>query len=218
MWTGDEKFDTSEIKQMFSKYESLFWCKLKTPWPVSARDMSATSLRDISEDECYVVMTSVEDDNVPAVSGCVRANLIISGWKVTKTDAGIALTYITQIDLAGSIPASFLKTVQQQVPLCAGLVVKYIQDHGYPPTTNDCTALFKSEIFDHAKKEYASNLDGEGECKWLISKKMYPAGVKVAIVGSGGNATHEIIEDTNGNHIAVVKGINGPTTVKISKA
>jgi hypothetical protein len=180
--------------------------------------MSATSLREISQDECYVVMTSVEEESIPAVSGCVRANLIISGWKIVKTDAGVAITYITQVDLAGSIPTSFVKNVQQQVPLCAGLVVKYAKDHGYAPTIADCSADFKSETFDHAKKEYLSSLDGEGESKWLISKKMYPSGVKVVIVGSGGNATTEIIEDTNGNHIAVVKGVNGPTTVKISKA
>jgi hypothetical protein len=211
---GDEKFDTSDVKQMFNRHESLFWCKLKTPWPISPRDMSATILREISQDECYIVMTSVVDDKIPAVSGCVRANLIISGWKIIKTDAGVAITYITQVDLAGSIPTAFLKSVQQQVPLCAGLVVKYIKDHGYAPTDTDCTAEFKAESFDHAKKEYSCNLEGEGECKWLISKKMYPGGVKVHVAGNG---TVEIIED-DGNRIAVVKDINGPTTVKISKA
>ncbi|CAO3624072.1 unnamed protein product [Mucor hiemalis] len=80
----DEKFDVAELKQMYSAYESLFWCKVKTPWPISARDMSATSLREISEDECYVVMTSVEDESVPLVSGNVRANLFIPGWKLSN--------------------------------------------------------------------------------------------------------------------------------------
>ncbi|EPB90391.1 hypothetical protein HMPREF1544_02757 [Mucor circinelloides 1006PhL] len=213
----DEKYDTSEIKQMFSKVESLFWCKIKTPWPISPRDMAATSLREISEDECYVVMTSVEDDSIPAVSGCVRANLMISGWKIAKTDAGVHITYITQVDLAGSIPTAFVKNVQQQVPLCAGSVVKYVQEYGFAPTTTECTADFKSETFDHAKREYVCNLDGSGECKWMTSSKMYPNGVTVSIVGSSGNAKHEI-QDAGKGQTIVVTGIQGPTTIKISKA
>ncbi|KAI9269621.1 hypothetical protein EDC94DRAFT_599423 [Helicostylum pulchrum] len=206
----DEKFDTSEIKIMYSRLESLFWVKVKTPWPISARDMCATSLRQITEDECYVVMASVEDAAVPPVSGNVRANLIISGWKITKTDTGIDLIYITQVDLAGSIPTAFVKNVQQQVPLCAGLVVKYAEDFGYPPTSNTCTAEFKSEDFEHAEKTYVATLDGTGDAEWFICKKMYPASVKVAI---NGEATPEIV-----NNVVRVTGINGPVTVTITKA
>lgn len=212
---GDEKFDVAELKQMYSAYESLFWCKVKTPWPISARDMSATSLREISEDECYVVMTSVEDESVPLVSGNVRANLFISGWKIVKQDVGIAITYITQVDLAGSIPSSFVKNIQQQVPLCAGEVVKYAQDYGFPPSTTTCTAVFKLDNWDHSKREYTVTLEGEGEGSWLISKKMYFNGINVAIEG---NATHEIVQLENGNSIVKVNGISGLNVVKITKA
>lgn len=206
----DEKFDSSDVKQMYSRFESLFWAKVKTPWPISPRDMCSTSLREISDTECYVVMASVEDSTVPLVSGCVRANLIISGWRVLKTATGINLTYITQIDLAGSIPTAFLKSVQQQVPLCAGSVVKYAQNYGFPPTTALCTAEFNSENFDHAKKAYTATLDGSGECSWLISKKMYPSGTKVTI---NGEAKHELNEDR-----LDLSEINGPVTVTITKA
>lgn len=200
---------------MYGSFESLFWCKIKTPWPISPRDMAATSLREISDDECYVVMTSVEDDEVPLISGNVRAQLYISGWKIVKTDVGVAITYITQVDLAGSIPAAFVKSIQQQVPLCAGEVVKYAQDYGYPPTTSVCTAVFKSDNWDHSKREYTVNLEGEGEGSWLISKKMYFNGVNVAIEG---NATHDIVQLENGDSIVKVNGISGPNTIKITKA
>lgn len=206
----DDKFDSSDIKQMYSRLESLFWAKVKTPWPISPRDMCSTSLRDISEDECYVVMTSVEDPSIPVVSGCVRANLIISGWKIVKTDTGVDLTYITQIDLAGSIPTAFLKSVQQQVPLCAGSVAKYAKAYGYPPTTVKCTAEFKSENFDHAKKFYTASLEGTGECAWIISQKMYSSGTKIAITG---DAKHELTE----GRIDITE-INGPVTITITKA
>ncbi|KAG1239833.1 hypothetical protein G6F68_018248 [Rhizopus microsporus] len=118
-------------------------------------------------------MTSVTDPAVPVMSGNVRANLMVSGWKVTKTSTGaISLIYITQIDLAGSLPLSFLKAVQQQVPLCARKVVDYIKDHGYPPLLISSTAQFKEESFDHAKGLYEVHLEGEGEARWSISGKI----------------------------------------------
>ncbi|KAI8064263.1 uncharacterized protein B0P05DRAFT_554754 [Gilbertella persicaria] len=211
----DEKYDTSEIKAMYGRYEALFWVKLKAPWPVSPRDMAATSYREISEDECYIVMTSVQDVLIPPVSGCVRANLMISGWKIVKTEVGVAITYITQVDLAGSIPSSFLKSIQQQVPLCAGSVVKYIQEHGYAPTSVECSAEFKSESFEHAKKEYAASLDGVGNCSWLISRKMYPSGFKVSLTGTASEQTEDA---SSGDKLLVISGIQGPVTVKINKA
>jgi hypothetical protein len=200
---------------MYATYESLFWGKIKTPWPISPRDMSATALREVGDDECYVVMTSVQDDSIPPISGNVRANLIISGWKIAQTDAGIDVTYITQVDLAGSIPAYFLKNVQQQVPLCAGLVLKYAKDHGYPPVTTNCTAIFKSEDFNHAKREYTSHLDGEGECSWFISKKMYPNGIVSSITS---DATWGLTELENGDSIIRVYNVHEPVTVKFTKA
>ncbi|KAI8355088.1 hypothetical protein EDC96DRAFT_516251 [Choanephora cucurbitarum] len=213
MW--DEKYDSSEIKMMYSRYESLFWVKMKAPWPVSPRDICATSYREVSEDECYIAMVSVEDSAVPPVSGCVRANLMLSGWKIAKVEAGIAVTYITQVDLAGSIPSSFLKSIQQQVPMCAGSVVKYIQDHGYAPTTFECTAEFKLETFEHSKKEYVAQLDGTGNATWLVSKKMYPSGFKVSLNGKG---TEQTTDHRNGDKLLTVTDINGPLTVKINKA
>ncbi|KAI8990137.1 hypothetical protein BDB01DRAFT_780138 [Pilobolus umbonatus] len=217
----DEKFDTSEIIEMVDKHEALSWVKLRIPWPLTARDMCAVSLRDVSADECYVVMTSVEDERVPHKSGCVRANLFISGWKVQKVEEGIKLSYITQVDFAGSIPTSFVNSVNQQVPLCAGLVVKYIQERGFAPITWDCTAQFKSENFDSKTKEYSCNLDdmdGEtGTAKWLISKQMYDEGVKLSVQGPQG-VTGEVVDDEDGHKFVVVAGISGPTTVKISSA
>lgn len=214
-FSGDDKFDTSEIKEMYSRSESLFWSKLKAPWPIYPRDIAGTSLRELSDKECFVVMTSVDDESVPEVSGCVRANLIVSGWKIIKTDTGIHITYITQIDLAGYIPTSFLKNIEQQVPLCAGAVVNYINEHGFAPTTIECTAQFKTENFEHGTKEYSCNVDGAGEIRWVSSTKMYPNGIKVSIIGSGGNAQSIVETDDHNNKVISVTGINGPTTIKI---
>ncbi|KAI7877166.1 Bet v1-like protein [Lichtheimia hyalospora FSU 10163] len=208
----DEKYEVSEVKEMFTHLESLFWVKLKAPWPVSPRDFVGIALRDFDEDVCYVSMSSVEDPVAPPVSGCVRGTLLISGWKVYKTEGGIGITYITQVDMAGSIPSSFLKNIQLQVPLCAGKVVDYARSYGFPPVTVEAAnVVYKSEDFNHAKREFTANVEGsDGVCRWLVSSQMYPNGVKVSV-------PHEIVDADNNNKVVVVK-IDGPTTVKISKA
>lgn len=34
LYVGDDKFDQSEVKEYYTRYESLFWVKLKAPWPI----------------------------------------------------------------------------------------------------------------------------------------------------------------------------------------
>ncbi|KAI9025783.1 hypothetical protein CLU79DRAFT_743048 [Phycomyces nitens] len=211
----DERYEVSETKEWFSPFESLFWVKLKAPWPISPRDFSACCLRDMSDDECNLVIASVEDPLIPHVSGCVRGNLIVSGWKIYKVPEGVGLIYITQVDLAGSIPSSFLKTVQIQVPLCAGKVVEYIKSYGFPPILLDGTSGFQGEHFDHAKRSLVAHVEGQGEARFVASHKMYPNGVKVAISGAG---TPEILPYDKNDKLVVVKGIDGPATITITKA
>ncbi|KAI7895331.1 uncharacterized protein EV154DRAFT_457862 [Mucor mucedo] len=207
----DEKFDVAELKQVYSPNEILFWSKVKTPWPISPRDMVGVSLRENpSDDIAYSVMSSVKDASLPDVSGCVRSHLFISGWKLQKTDAGVAISYITQIDLAGSIPAAFLKSTQQQIPLCAGSVAKFIKENGFPPIQQNCTAQLVNETFDYGKREHVTHFDGQGSTQFFISSQMYPKGVKVTLTGNGSYAFEE-------DYVRVT-GIDGPTTISIKRA
>ncbi|KAI8343726.1 hypothetical protein BC941DRAFT_343159 [Chlamydoabsidia padenii] len=205
----DEKYHSSEIKETFTRYEYLFWVRLSTPWPISNRDFVGCILRDMSADLCYLSMASVEDNSVGAVSGCVRGNLICSGWKFEKVSEGVQITYVTQVDLAGSIPSSFLRSVQLQVPLCAGKVADYINSYGPPPVTGELSCEFKKELWDHGKRQHTVHLDGQGDASFSFSSKTYPGGVKVNT--NCGDA------QVSGNTIQIT-GVNGPTTVTISKA
>lgn len=199
---------------MYSHWESLFWSKIKAPWPVSPRDFVGIALRDFDDDECYVSMSSIVDDAVPPVSGCVRGNLMISGWKIKKTENGLALTYITQVDLAGSIPSSFLKSINLQVPLCARKVAEYAKNYGSPPSVLTCNLVYKKETFDHASRRFQAEVEGQGgECTWEVNRKMYPNGFKVDAA-----APYDISEAENGNARVIVKNVTGSITVTISKA
>jgi hypothetical protein len=185
----------------------------------SPRDISGTAIRDIGDDAVYVSMTSVEDADIPEVYGNVRANLYVSGWKAAPVEEGIAVTYITQIDIAGSIPTSFLATIQQQIPLCAGKVIDYVQTYGYPPHIIDTTAATGLEHFVHDEKEYTLEIE-KGEqadpfVKLDISSKFYPDGVNVNIQGS---ATHKLEDGVNGNKVLVIENIDGSATVTVTSA
>lgn len=112
--------------------------------------MVATTIRDVSDDVVYASMTSVDDDAVEGDPSCVRATLHVSGWKMARVEGGIAITYITQVDLGGYIPNWLIRQIQTQVPLCAGKVADYIRDHGFPPNLRVCEgATFAGEELTH---------------------------------------------------------------------
>ncbi|KAI7848277.1 hypothetical protein BDC45DRAFT_523922 [Circinella umbellata] len=222
----DEQFDSSDVKELYTRYESLFWCKLSAPWPVSPRDISGTSIRDPNDNVTYVTMTSVEDGLNPPDPDCVRADLIVSGWKFYKTnDNKIGITYITQIDLAGYIPYWLLKSIQTSIPLCAGKLANYVKQYGFPPNTRVCTGKFLNETVentapdesgeDHTKDvEYLLEVEG-GEIETLLSSKMFPT-VQVHIE-QGKTEEPEIVEQENGNKLVKIKGINGQVKIKLTR-
>jgi hypothetical protein len=185
----------------------------------SPRDISGTAIRDIGDDAVYVSMTSVEDADIPEVYGNVRATLYVSGWKVVPVEEGLAVTYITQIDIAGSIPSSFLASIQQQIPLCCGKVIEYVQTYGYPPNILECTAAASHEHFTHDTKEYIVEVQkgeqADGVVKVDISSKLYPEGVNVSVQGS---ADHKLEDGVNGNKVLVIENIDGSATVTVTSA
>jgi len=73
---------------------------------VSNRDFVMLSHRIFKPDgSIYVAFGSIEDSRAPAAKDPVRAKNIISGFEMKpKGTTRCEITYITQIDLAGSIP------------------------------------------------------------------------------------------------------------------
>ncbi|KAG2202899.1 hypothetical protein INT47_008931 [Mucor saturninus] len=158
-----------------SRFESLFVADLNTE---PRRHLSCVCVREIKKDVCYTAMSSVEDPRIP-MGDSVRADLLVSGWRIQKTETGLDVSYITKIDLKGCV----LDELRQQVPLCVGKAVEYAEKNGYPPTLTVCTAQCKYENFFSGRNSYMAILEGPGHCSWSISKKMYPLGLCVIIKG-----------------------------------
>lgn len=188
----------------------------------SPRDFVGTAIRDVDPTVCYTSMISVQDDRIPDTPKTVRGKLLISGWKVYETqDKNIGITYVNQVDLAGYIPAAFLRKLLLQIPLCAGKVRNYIQEFGFVPTLKLVSdkVEFKGEDFDHDTRTYTLQLNGnarEHEVAHITcSSKMYPNGVSVVLTGGQGDVKQE--NDEFDNPRIVLKNLNGNVKITISK-
>ncbi|KAI8056537.1 uncharacterized protein B0P05DRAFT_560079 [Gilbertella persicaria] len=209
----DDKYDRSEIKEYYTRYESLFWVKLKAPWPISPRDFAATSIRDVTPSQVYCSITSVKDEAIPDTSGSVRGELYISGWKICQEDDGnISITYVNQVDLAGSLPWSFIKKMLIQSALCAGKVRNYLTQHGFPPTTTKLMGkiVFLGEEFDHDAKKYSLDLETTGDdnqIEILCSCRMYPEGIQTLMMHGQADINQE--QDEHENYRLILKNVQG---------
>lgn len=155
---------------MYSIDGFLFWCSFKANFPYGGkkcyiRDIAGISSRELSETECLIAVASVVDGCLPGLQFGVRANLIISGWIITKTDKGTHIIYITQIDLVGYIPNAWMRYIKMIVWKYPDTAVNYLEEHNFSPAITKCTAYLKIEDFDHEIEEHSCNVDGIGEIK-----------------------------------------------------
>jgi hypothetical protein len=223
----DDRFESAELKERYTRREALFHSRIKGTWPVSGRDLVGTSIVEYKEGEEYIVaMSSVDEPTLPPVSSHVRATLPISGWVLKPLEGGaIAITYIVHVNLNGSIPGAFVKAVQNQTPLCAGRVAAYAREFGFPPLVKGLEGRIRNEEFDHKKKAYSLEVDAIEEHGFLgektgsvvieVSKKMFPKGF--AVKTSISENIHEKAE-TDGNTLITVKHIKAPVIITISNA
>ncbi|OBZ90135.1 hypothetical protein A0J61_01826 [Choanephora cucurbitarum] len=209
----DDKYDQSEIKEYYTRYESLLWVKLKAPWPISPRDFAATSIRDVQPAEVYCSITSVEDDAILDTPSTVRGRLYISGWKLYATDEGhIGITYVNQVDLAGSLPWSFVRKMLIQSAACAAKVRQYIENYGFPPITQlvHHDAVFLGEEFEHETRRYSLDLKPKSQhaqVEIVCSHQMYPQGIQLEM--AEGSAEMKQVQDNDQNYRITLKDLKG---------
>jgi len=112
-YTGDERLGCVEIRATYHVQEYLFWRRCLANFPHGRakyypRDMASIALREVSNTELFVVMTSVVDGAIPNEIHNVHAHLDLSGWRIIRMKTGICIVYITQIDLNGHLPKTWL--------------------------------------------------------------------------------------------------------------
>jgi hypothetical protein len=102
----DPRFDQAQVLEFLSPNSILVFSIQKGTFPVAARDLVTVTSVNFDEKEMLYVATSCKDDKAPSpgTGGRVRADLMLAGWRLLKSDKGIETTYIVHVDPKGSIP------------------------------------------------------------------------------------------------------------------
>lgn len=137
-------------------------------------------------------MVSVQDPQVPVISGTVRANVLVCGWKFHWTNDTIGLVYVNQVDLAGSLPTSFMKKLFLQIPLCAAKIRDFVTKYGFVPALRwvEESVVFNGEAYEHDSRKYTLDLLIEESvngtaAEITCSSRMYPKGIQAQLKGEG---------------------------------
>lgn len=83
-------------------------------WPVEDRDLVNVSLKEKGADVCYIATQACNYPH-PLQKGVTRATCHIGGWILKKIDAENSYAiYISDVDLAGSIPQMIKNQLAQK--------------------------------------------------------------------------------------------------------
>ncbi|KAJ3271619.1 hypothetical protein HDV01_006489 [Terramyces sp. JEL0728] len=133
--TWDARFDSSQVLEFLGQTDLVVYNVQKGTFPVSARELvTAITVVEDSDSLTYVAMSVPDEkDQAPPANGKVRAEILLAGWKLTKSSNGIFATYIVHVDPKGSIPNSIIRSIQTQTPLCISGVSNYLSNYGCLP-------------------------------------------------------------------------------------
>jgi hypothetical protein len=131
---------TPRINEMCVKYQILYkdpkdafkviYMEMKATWPVSNRDFVLVSARSTEGDVVFMGTKSCSYPH-PEVNGVVRADLHVGGYIIEKIDANSTrVTYISDSDAKGNIPAMIKNTVSAKQGGVASKVEAAIQKAG----------------------------------------------------------------------------------------
>ena len=118
----DDMLDKMILVQSIQDHVQLMHLKYKAVWPTSARDFCALNVFGQYNKTTFLhAATSVVDPRVPEDRGCVRGD-VLSGGYIIETCPGQAglsrVTYVTQVDLKGNVPAFIVNKICESQPQC----------------------------------------------------------------------------------------------------
>ena len=118
----DAMLKEAKIIEELSPTVHLLHLSYKSVWPTTARDFSVVNVIGRTDSETRIhAACSIVDPRIPEERGFVRGNIIAGGY-VIKDFPGDPesshVTYITQVDLKGSVPSFVVNKITELQPQC----------------------------------------------------------------------------------------------------
>ncbi|KAI9334651.1 hypothetical protein DFJ73DRAFT_35896 [Zopfochytrium polystomum] len=129
----DARYDGGKILDTLNLDENVVYTLQKGTFPVAGRELVVllkVHFENGLNGPLYAVASSIPDHSHPSDPKRVRAHLETGTWVLEPKDGGIAVSYFVLIDVKGSVPASVLKLVQSQTPMCVAEVGNYLANEG----------------------------------------------------------------------------------------
>lgn len=162
----DDKLALAKRVKNFGPQSALSHFAVKGQFPVSARDFTVLSETYLNSASGAIenVGISVEDPDVPVSSDCVRGSVNLAAW-VLKDRADkrqnlplVDCTFISSVDLKGSVPSKAIKATQTQAPLAIARVRDYLDKYPVPPFFTRNALVLEDETFNPSTGEWSVTL------------------------------------------------------------
>ena len=102
----------------------------KAVWPTSSRDFSVCNVVGrIDKHTSVHAACSVTDSRIPELKGCVRGDVLAGGYCIKDVPGNpnaALVTYVTQVDLKGSVPAFVVNKIIESQPQCVKQLEKLV--------------------------------------------------------------------------------------------
>eukprot|EP00350_Pseudokeronopsis_sp_OXSARD2_P002030 CAMPEP_0170554910 /NCGR_PEP_ID=MMETSP0211-20121228/12787_1 /TAXON_ID=311385 /ORGANISM="Pseudokeronopsis sp., Strain OXSARD2" /LENGTH=204 /DNA_ID=CAMNT_0010864349 /DNA_START=1642 /DNA_END=2256 /DNA_ORIENTATION=+ len=133
----DKNYDQGHYVMKIGKQAMLIYQKTKKISVVSARDFLLVMIYNkFANGSIKIVVASTDKNELfPEVKGAVRGFVEIGGWMLEPLEEGqTKVTYMTEVDLKGSIPSFVTNTANKdqgyQIPKLKNAITKYKQEIG----------------------------------------------------------------------------------------
>ena len=139
--------DTRVIKEVTPTID-LLHLTYKAVLLTSARDFAVCNVVGrIDEHTSVHAACSVTDHRIPEVKGCVRGDVMAGGYCIKDVPGNpnaALVTYITQVDLKGSVPAFVVNKIVESQPQCVNQLDKIVMKE-YSKLTSDPAGMEQFE-------------------------------------------------------------------------
>ena len=179
----DEMMKEMHVIQAVSSSIQLLHIIYKAVWPTTARDFAVCNVVGRLDMNTRVhAACSIVDDRIPETKQCVRAIVMAGGYCIKDVVGDVnssEVTYITQVDLKGSVPSFVVNKIVESQPQCVNQLrsialkeyarlssdpVKYKQfKETYP--IHHINPLRKDEMFSNTSRGHAND-----ECTSLANQ------------------------------------------------